>query len=181
MSSVIVLLSLALSTVLFSPGDNHKIEICHVPPGNPANARTIEVDNNAWSQGHSVHNNHSLDYVGACRVDPTPPPEPTSPPVPTPTDTPRTPEPTSTPPLVVTWVGPGPTTVPPTVTPTDSPACTPETPTEAPAAGPVCCGSTSVVAQGAESSGPGEGYFILGAAIILGAAYNIGVLLRRKQ
>ena len=181
MSSVIVLLSLVLSTVLLSPGDDHKIEICHVPPGNPANAHTVEVDRSSWNEGHSPHNSHSLDYVGACRVDPTLPPEPTSPPVPTPTDTPDTLRPTSTPPLVVTWVGPSPTTVPPTVTPTDSPACALEAPTQAPASYPICCGSSIVAAQGAESSGSGEGYFILGAAIILGAAYNIGVLLRRKQ
>ncbi len=44
----------------------HKIEICHVPPGNPENAQEIEVDKNAWKQGHDPHNAHSLDFV-MCR------------------------------------------------------------------------------------------------------------------
>lgn len=86
---VIILLTLAISTVALSQPD-HKIEICHVPPGNPANAHTIEVDQNAWTSGHSPHNSHSLDYVGSCRAEPTPPPQPTSP------------APTSTPPVIPT-------------------------------------------------------------------------------
>ncbi len=96
MSKVILLLILALSTVSLSPGPDHKIEICHVPPGNPANAHTIEVDLASYTEGHNPHNSHSLDYVGACRVDPTPTqtsPTPTPRPTSTPVDEP-TPIPT---------------------------------------------------------------------------------------
>jgi hypothetical protein len=53
-----------------------KIVICHVPPGNPGNAHTIEVDRNAWENGHSPHNAHSLDYEGECD-EPEPTDEPT--------------------------------------------------------------------------------------------------------
>lgn len=42
---------------------DHKVTICHVPPGNPENAHTIEVDANGWN-GHS---NHQGDYEGACK------------------------------------------------------------------------------------------------------------------
>ncbi len=39
-----------------------KITICHVPPGNPANAHTITVGRNGWN-GHSRHKG---DYAGPC-------------------------------------------------------------------------------------------------------------------
>ena len=39
-----------------------KITICHVPPGNPANAHTLVVGASAW-KGHS---RHPGDHLGAC-------------------------------------------------------------------------------------------------------------------
>lgn len=40
-----------------------RMTICHVPPGNPANAHTITISNSAWS----AHNqNHPGDYQGEC-------------------------------------------------------------------------------------------------------------------
>ncbi len=39
-----------------------KITICHVPPGNPANAHTLTVGRNGWN-GHSRHKG---DYAGPC-------------------------------------------------------------------------------------------------------------------
>lgn len=41
----------------------NKVCICHVPPGNPANAHEICISKRAW-RAHK--RNHSLDYVGAC-------------------------------------------------------------------------------------------------------------------
>jgi HYR domain/Putative Ig domain len=47
-------------------GRNHKTEgndltICHIPPGNPSNAHTITISQNAWS-AHQAHG----DYQGPC-------------------------------------------------------------------------------------------------------------------
>jgi len=39
-----------------------KITICHVPPGNPANAHTIVVGAPAWNG----HRHHRGDHLGAC-------------------------------------------------------------------------------------------------------------------
>lgn len=55
------------------PGDTKKTTICHIPPGNPANAHTICVGNPAVP--HHVKNHG--DFVGACQAEtmcPTPPP-----------------------------------------------------------------------------------------------------------
>jgi hypothetical protein len=55
------------------PGDAKKTTICHIPPGNPANAHTICVGNPAVP--HHVKNHG--DLVGPCRTEtscPTPPP-----------------------------------------------------------------------------------------------------------
>ncbi len=41
-------------TVGAAPAADRKITICHVPPGNPENARSIEVDANGWN-GHDNH------------------------------------------------------------------------------------------------------------------------------
>ncbi len=49
-------------TVGAAPAADRKITICHVPPGNPENARSIEVDANGWNG----HDNHEGDYEGAC-------------------------------------------------------------------------------------------------------------------
>lgn len=42
---------------------DHKITICHVPPGNPDNAHMITIDQHAWENGHTPHNAHSEDFV----------------------------------------------------------------------------------------------------------------------
>jgi hypothetical protein len=94
---------------------DHKITICHVPPGNPANAHTISIDYSALQ----THLNHG-DYIGECNT-----PSPTLRPSKNPTKTPslrptnnpttKTPtnEPTNTP------------TNKPTNTPTNKPTNTP--------------------------------------------------------
>lgn len=43
---------------------DHKITICHVPPGNPSNAHEITIDKSAWS---AHQNNHEGDYIGKCK------------------------------------------------------------------------------------------------------------------
>lgn len=40
-----------------------KVTICHVPPGNPANAHTLVVSVQGWENGHKRHRGDSL---GAC-------------------------------------------------------------------------------------------------------------------
>ena len=57
------------------PADTKKTTICHVPPGNPANAHTICVGNPAVS--HHMKNHGAL--MGACQGEimcPPPPPSP---------------------------------------------------------------------------------------------------------
>jgi hypothetical protein len=46
-----------------------KVTICHIPPGNPENAHTIAVNNNAVPS-HLAHG----DTLGACSTGPPPPP-----------------------------------------------------------------------------------------------------------
>lgn len=53
----------------FSCGNNgKKVEICHVPPGNPANAHTLCIG--APAVAHHLANHHAAngdsDYLGAC-------------------------------------------------------------------------------------------------------------------
>jgi len=43
--------------------DDHKVVICHVPPGNPENAHTIVVDYHAVP----AHLEHG-DFIGACEA-----------------------------------------------------------------------------------------------------------------
>lgn len=47
-----------------------KVLICHIPPGNPANAHTICVGKSAVD----AHQKNHQDLIGACAVEPTPPP-----------------------------------------------------------------------------------------------------------
>ncbi|PIQ30007.1 MAG: hypothetical protein CO186_00820 [Zetaproteobacteria bacterium CG_4_9_14_3_um_filter_49_83] len=44
--------------------EEHKIEICHVPPGNPENMNTISIDESAWS-AYKAHG----DKLGECSKD----------------------------------------------------------------------------------------------------------------
>ena len=56
------------------PGSVKKTTICHIPPGNPANAHTICVGNAAVP----AHVNNHGDSIGACMNEtPCPPPPPT--------------------------------------------------------------------------------------------------------
>ncbi len=47
-------------------GGDHKVWICHVPPGNPGNARAINVDANGWNG----HDNHAGDFQISGENDP---------------------------------------------------------------------------------------------------------------
>ena len=47
------------------PADTHKTTVCHIPPGNPANAHTICVGNAAVP----AHLDHG-DFVGTCSCTP---------------------------------------------------------------------------------------------------------------
>jgi hypothetical protein len=51
-----------------------KVTICHIPPGNPDNAHTITISENAWKAHHENHG----DYMGECRDTTTPPPADTT-------------------------------------------------------------------------------------------------------
>lgn len=42
-----------------------KVEVCHIPPGNPANAHTINVSQNALPT-HLAHGDYELDATGIC-------------------------------------------------------------------------------------------------------------------
>jgi hypothetical protein len=55
------------------PGNQKKTTICHIPPGNPANAHTLCIGNAAVP----AHLNNHGDYLGACQNE-TPCPPPTS-------------------------------------------------------------------------------------------------------
>ncbi|HEY0707390.1 MAG TPA: hypothetical protein VGG33_11370 [Polyangia bacterium] len=59
------------------PGNTKKTTICHVPPGNPANAHTLCIGNAAVH----AHLTHHDDYLGPCKEEvmcPVPPPPPPS-------------------------------------------------------------------------------------------------------
>jgi hypothetical protein len=44
-------------------GGGYKVDLCHVPPGNPANVHTINISVNAVG---SHLNNHAGDHLGPC-------------------------------------------------------------------------------------------------------------------
>lgn len=51
--------------------ETHKTTICHIPPGNPANAHTLCVGN----QAVPAHLDNHGDYLGPCKAEqPCPPP-----------------------------------------------------------------------------------------------------------
>jgi hypothetical protein len=62
-----VLVAVGVGGVFVSPAmakpQDHKITICHVPPGNPENAHAIDIDLHAWENGHTPHNSHDQDFV----------------------------------------------------------------------------------------------------------------------
>lgn len=66
-----------------TPKPEHKIDICHLPPGNPENAQDLSIDESAWQTDGSGPGGHGPglhggDYLGNCViVESTPTPEPT--------------------------------------------------------------------------------------------------------
>lgn len=53
--------------------ETHKTTICHIPPGNPANAHTLCIGN----QAVPAHLDNHGDYLGPCKTEqPCPPPPP---------------------------------------------------------------------------------------------------------
>lgn len=100
--SLFILFSGTISASRVPKDQEHKISICHVPPGNPANAHVINIDKSAWENGHTPHNSHDMDFVVTSsspdcpkKTSKTPTPNPTATLTPTPTTT--TPGPTATP------------------------------------------------------------------------------------
>jgi hypothetical protein len=59
---ITAILVVVFALPVFGTG-NHKVTICHIPPGNPANAHTIEVSKNAL-KAHLKHG----DYLGECII-----------------------------------------------------------------------------------------------------------------
>jgi hypothetical protein len=47
------------------PSETHKTTICHLPPGNPANAHTLCIGNAAVD----AHLRNHGDYLGPCKVE----------------------------------------------------------------------------------------------------------------
>ena len=81
----IILLLLSSAVVVWS----HEEEVtpCHVPPGNPENAVTIETANPSAHidpQTGKGAEGHELDYLGPCEDGPPDPPDPPDPPEPAP-------------------------------------------------------------------------------------------------
>lgn len=62
--SLFVVLALMVPALAAAAGPKDKTELCHVPPGNPANAHTITVGGNA-AQAHLGHG----DTLGPCKVE----------------------------------------------------------------------------------------------------------------
>lgn len=53
----------ALMVVLFISGTALGVEVCHVPPGNPGNAHTIDIGQPAVDSHLRLH---AGDYTGVC-------------------------------------------------------------------------------------------------------------------
>ncbi len=53
-------------------GKTHKITICHVPPGNPANAHEITIDENAWKTDGTGKGGHGPGLHGGDSLGPCP-------------------------------------------------------------------------------------------------------------
>lgn len=62
-----VFFTLGFTTVASAKNDKeHKVWICHVPPGNPENRHAIEVDEHGWN-GHDIHED---DFLISGKNDP---------------------------------------------------------------------------------------------------------------
>jgi hypothetical protein len=61
-AAALTLASFALAAPAFAtPGPDHKVLVCHVPPGNPDNPQLIEVD--VASTAYQGHLNHDDDLI----------------------------------------------------------------------------------------------------------------------
>ena len=72
-----LLAAIALLVALAVPvAANEKVTICHVPAGNPENAHTITISENALKAhlGENEEGLHGGDYRGECEVSATPDP-----------------------------------------------------------------------------------------------------------
>ena len=61
---ILSILSIVVFTSLATKPEGEKIIICHVPPGNPENAHSIEISVAALQ----THLNHG-DSIGDCQTD----------------------------------------------------------------------------------------------------------------
>ncbi len=59
--SLLVVLALMVPALAAAAGPKEKVDVCHIPPGNPGNAHTITVSGNAW-KAHEAHG----DEKGEC-------------------------------------------------------------------------------------------------------------------
>jgi hypothetical protein len=73
LAAILVTGTFSLTPLAYSTGwnhddndddDDHKIKICHIPPGNPDKAHTITISKAAWN-AHKAHG----DYKGKCEND----------------------------------------------------------------------------------------------------------------
>ena len=64
---LLLLVQLAVTAPSSAAPTDHKVLVCHVPPGNQDNAHIIDVDESAWLSGHTPHNGHPYDTV--CDAD----------------------------------------------------------------------------------------------------------------
>lgn len=63
-----VITAVAAISVLAAPDKKeHKVTICHVPPGNPANAHSITIDESALPAHLLLHGG---DTLGPCVINP---------------------------------------------------------------------------------------------------------------
>ena len=67
-ATVLVIVLASLGAAASVAIGNDKVDVCHIPPGNPANAHVINVSVNAVP-AHLAHG----DVLGSCDAPPPPP------------------------------------------------------------------------------------------------------------
>jgi len=135
MIKILFVLIFAVNIVIANVNDkDHKVTICHYPPGNPGNPQTISIDKSALETHLSLHG----DYEGPCTESPTAMPtfSPTFSPTTSPTNIPST-SPTNMPTTNPTNIpSTSPTNIPST-SPTNIPSTSPTNmPTNIPSTSP---------------------------------------------
>ena len=68
----VLALGLFSTAIVSAKGKQEKVEICHVPPGNPANANIIEISGNAVA-AHVAHGDNAPPDLSPCGDEPEPP------------------------------------------------------------------------------------------------------------